>query len=86
MFMNWREQLTTAHALTLTNPKSDNSVYSDVSKKGLGCVLIQDRKVIVYASRWLKTYEVNYPHSRFGVSYYFVCSEDMATSSVRSQV
>ncbi|GJZ94565.1 zinc finger, CCHC-type, retrotransposon gag domain protein [Tanacetum coccineum] len=36
------------------------SVYSDASKKGLGCVLMQHRKVIAYASRQLKPYEVNY--------------------------
>ncbi|GJT76938.1 putative reverse transcriptase domain-containing protein [Tanacetum coccineum] len=31
------------------------------SKKGLGCVLMQHGKVIAYASRQLKPYEVNYP-------------------------
>nr|GFD47477.1 putative reverse transcriptase domain-containing protein [Tanacetum cinerariifolium] len=30
-------------------------------KKGLGCVLKQHGKVIAYASRQLKPYEVNYP-------------------------
>ncbi|GJX15550.1 reverse transcriptase domain-containing protein [Tanacetum coccineum] len=35
--------------------------YSDASKKGLGCVLMQHGKVIAYASRQLKPYEVNYP-------------------------
>ena len=30
-------------------------------KNGLGCVLMQYGKVIVYASRQLKNYEVNYP-------------------------
>ncbi|GJY11036.1 putative reverse transcriptase domain-containing protein [Tanacetum coccineum] len=33
----------------------------DASKKGLGCVLMQHGKVITYASRQLKPYEVNYP-------------------------
>nr|GFA63045.1 retrotransposon protein, putative, Ty3-gypsy subclass [Tanacetum cinerariifolium] len=32
-------------------------IYSDASKKGLGCVLMQPRKVIAYASRQLKPYE-----------------------------
>jgi hypothetical protein len=36
-------------------------VYSDASRKGLRCVLMQHEKVIVYASRQLKTHEVNYP-------------------------
>ena len=35
-------------------------VYSDASGKGLGCVLMQHGKVIAYASRQLKTHEVNY--------------------------
>ncbi|GKA93458.1 putative reverse transcriptase domain-containing protein [Tanacetum coccineum] len=37
------------------------NIYSDSSKKGLGCVLMQHGKVIAYASRQLKPYEVNYP-------------------------
>ena len=37
------------------------TVYSDVSKNGLGCVLMQEDKVVAYASRQLKPYEKNYP-------------------------
>ncbi|CAA2938105.1 reverse transcriptase, partial [Olea europaea subsp. europaea] len=33
----------------------------DASKNGLGCVLMQNGKVIAYASRQLKEYEKNYP-------------------------
>ena len=47
--------------LTLLVPKFNYAIYSDASKKGLGCVLMQDRKVITYTSRQLKTHEVNYP-------------------------
>ena len=36
-------------------------VFSDASRKGLGCVLMQNGKVVAYASRQLKTYEQNYP-------------------------
>ncbi|GJZ17938.1 retrotransposon protein, putative, ty3-gypsy subclass, partial [Tanacetum coccineum] len=36
-------------------------IYSDASKKGIGCVLMQHGKVITYASRQLKPYEVSYP-------------------------
>ena len=36
-------------------------IYSDASKKALGCVLMQNGKVIGYASRQLKDYELNYP-------------------------
>ncbi|KAA3473874.1 Gag-Pol polyprotein [Gossypium australe] len=36
-------------------------IYSDASLNGLGCVLIQEGKVIAYASRQLKPHEKNYP-------------------------
>jgi hypothetical protein len=36
-------------------------VYSDVSKKRLGCVLMQQERIIAYVSRQLKSHEVNYP-------------------------
>jgi hypothetical protein len=50
-------------ALVLALPmESDNFVvYSDTSKKGLGCVLMQNGNVITYASRQLKLYVQNYP-------------------------
>ena len=37
------------------------AMYSDASKIGLGCVLMQDGKVVAYASRQLKPHEQNYP-------------------------
>jgi hypothetical protein len=36
-------------------------VYCDASRQGLGCVLMQDDKVVSYASRQLKKHEENYP-------------------------
>ena len=36
-------------------------IYSDTFKKRLGCVLMQNGKVVAYASRQLKIYELNYP-------------------------
>jgi len=36
-------------------------VYSDASKQGLGCVLMQNGKVVAHASRQLKPHELNYP-------------------------
>ena len=36
-------------------------VYCDASRQGLGCVLMQAGKVIAYASRQLKDYEIRYP-------------------------
>ena len=36
-------------------------MYSDASRIGLGCALMQDGKVVAYASRQLKPHEHNYP-------------------------
>ena len=56
-----KERLTTTLILTLLDLKLDYTVYSDASKKRLGCGLMQDCKVIAYASQKLKTHEFNYP-------------------------
>ena len=47
----------------LTQPTSgrEYAMYSDASKIGLRCVLMQDGKVVAYASRQLKPHEQNYP-------------------------
>ena len=47
----------------LIHPTSgrDYTVYSDASRIGLGRVLMQDGKVVAYASRQLKSHEQNYP-------------------------
>ena len=37
------------------------NVYCDASGTGLGCVLMQDNRVIAYASRALRNHEKNYP-------------------------
>ena len=36
-------------------------IFSDASLNGLGCVLMQEGKVVAYASRQLKQHETNYP-------------------------
>ena len=36
------------------------TIYSDTSRKSLGCALIQNEKIIVYAFGQLKSYELNY--------------------------
>ncbi|KAJ9542547.1 hypothetical protein OSB04_029053 [Centaurea solstitialis] len=60
-FNNLKGKLTSAPILTLPNGTDGFVVYCDASKLGLGCVLMQDRKVIAYASRKLKVHELNYP-------------------------
>jgi hypothetical protein len=60
-FQELKRRLTTTPVLTLPSGSEGFVVYSDASGKGLGCVLMQHGKVIAYASRQLKTHEVNYP-------------------------
>ncbi|CAL1409480.1 unnamed protein product [Linum trigynum] len=56
-----KEKLTSAPVLTLPTSGGEYCIYSDASHQGLGCVLMQDKKVIAYASRQLRPHEVNYP-------------------------
>ena len=53
--------LTSAPVLTLPSGDEGYTVYCDASRVGLRCVLKQNGKVIVYASRRLKKHEQNYP-------------------------
>jgi len=47
--------------LTLPLETEGFVVYSDASRKGLRCVLMQQEKIIAYVSRQYKTYKENYP-------------------------
>ncbi|KAL5575189.1 hypothetical protein UlMin_016888 [Ulmus minor] len=60
-FQELKKRLITAPILTIPDGNEGMVVYSDASKMGLGCVLMQHGKVIAYASRQLKDYEKNYP-------------------------
>jgi hypothetical protein len=60
-FQELKRRLTTAPVLTLPDIKKDVVVYCDASRQGLGCVLMQEGKVVAYASRQLKKHEENYP-------------------------
>jgi hypothetical protein len=60
-FQELKKRLTTAPVLTLPDIKKDFVVYCDASRQGLGCVLMQEGKVVAYASRQLKKHKENYP-------------------------
>jgi hypothetical protein len=60
-FEELKKRLTTAPVLTLPDLNKSFSIYCDASRLGLGCVLIQEGKVVAYASRQLRKHELNYP-------------------------
>jgi hypothetical protein len=60
-FQELKQRLTTAPVLTLPDIHRDFVIYCDASRQRLGCVLMQDRKVVAYASHQLRIHEQNYP-------------------------
>ena len=60
-FQELKTKLTTTSVLVIPNPQEPFCIFSDASKKGLGCVLVQNGRVIAYASRQLRPHEENYP-------------------------
>ncbi|KAG8488519.1 hypothetical protein CXB51_016409 [Gossypium anomalum] len=60
-FEELKKLLTEAPVLVQPESGKEFVVYSDASRNGLGCVLMQEGKVVAYASRRLKSHERNYP-------------------------
>ncbi|WVZ58037.1 hypothetical protein U9M48_008349 [Paspalum notatum var. saurae] len=60
-FQTLKKLLTSAPVLAQLDITKPFDVYCDASGSGLGCVLMQEGRVIVYASCQLKKHEVNYP-------------------------
>ena len=60
-FEELKGRLISAPVLALPNGRDGFVVYSDASKQGLGCVLMQNDRVIAYASRQLRKHEENSP-------------------------
>ena len=50
-FNELKRRLTSVPVLMVPNPEMMYTVYTDVSRSGLACALMQEGKVIVYASR-----------------------------------
>jgi hypothetical protein len=59
-FQDLKQRLVTAPILTLPLESCGFIIYNDASRKGLGCVLMQNDKVVAYASRQFKSYELNF--------------------------
>ena len=60
-FEQLKGMLVEAPVLMQPTSGKEYTLYSDASGISLGCVLMQDGKVVAYASRQLKPHEQNYP-------------------------
>jgi hypothetical protein len=60
-FHTLRQHLTTTPVLAQPDNNKPFDVYCDASGTRLGCVLMQDNRVIAYASRALRPHEQYYP-------------------------
>nr|ABA93462.1 retrotransposon protein, putative, Ty3-gypsy subclass [Oryza sativa Japonica Group] len=60
-FEELKKKLVSAPVLILPDQMKDFQVYCDASRHGLGCVLMQEGRVVAYASRLLRPHEGNYP-------------------------
>ena len=53
--------MTIASVLVLLDLSKSFSIYCDASRQGLRCVLMQEGRVVAYASRQLRKHELKYP-------------------------
>jgi len=59
-FQELKTRLVSAPIFIMSDGGKEFIISSDASKKGLGCVLMQNGRVIAYASLQLKLYKENY--------------------------
>ena len=60
-FQELKARSTSAPILVVSDRGVGYTLYCDASRDGLGCVLMQNGRVVAYGSRQLKTHEKNYP-------------------------
>ncbi|KAA3487868.1 Transposon Ty3-G Gag-Pol polyprotein [Gossypium australe] len=75
-FEKLKELLTKAPILVQPESGKEFVIYSDASLNRLGCVLMQEGNVIVYASRQLKPEEKNYPMHDLELAAIMTLSDD----------
>ena len=60
LFRSLKVRSTSAPILMIPERGVGYAVYCDASLNGLGCVLMQEGKVVAYGSCQLKTHKLNY--------------------------
>ena len=59
-FQKLKRRLTTTPIMIVPERGHRYTMYCDASKDGLGCILMQSKRVVAYGSRQLKNHEWNY--------------------------
>jgi hypothetical protein len=59
-FQELKKRLAITPILVMPDMEKPFSIYCDALRQGLGCVLMQDGHVVLYASWQLRKQEVNY--------------------------
>jgi hypothetical protein len=80
-----KKKLTTTPMLILTDVHKPFSVYCDASYTGLGCVLMQERRVVAYSSTAEHSLE-KLSNARPGISSGGSCIEDLEALSIWAEV
>ena len=60
-FVSMKEKLTSTPVLVIPKSNVEMTIYTDACGTGLGAVLMQNGRVVAYASRQLKPHEKRYP-------------------------
>ena len=60
-FSELKYRLATTPVLTISDQSGGFVIYSDASRQGLDCVLMQHDRIVAYTSRHLKSDVQNYP-------------------------
>src|SRR6187399_1926937 len=80
-FQELKKWLVSSPVLILPDQHKDYEVYCDASRRGLGAVLMQEGRVVSYASRQLKPHELNSATHDLEISSRSACIEDVETFS-----
>ncbi|GJW19336.1 putative reverse transcriptase domain-containing protein [Tanacetum coccineum] len=84
-FQTLKNKLCSAPILTLPQEAKNFIVYYDALHKGLGAILMQNEKVIAYASRQLKIHEKNYTTHDLELGAWF-CSKEFGGTTCMNQI
>ncbi|KAA3469911.1 Transposon Ty3-I Gag-Pol polyprotein [Gossypium australe] len=84
-FEQLKALLTEAPILVQLESSKEFVIFSDASLNGLGCVLMQEGKVIAYTSRQLKPHENNYPTHDLELAAIQICEAQKCDNELQAR-